>query len=110
MKAPYLVAIAVAAGALASASLTAQASDARSGQDIYRDKCVYCHDSRGWGTRVLARRTPPGEGELVKRKDLPAAYTQIVVRRGLNSMPGFTPTDLSDEEIARLAHWLDEQN
>ena len=110
MKAPYLVAIVLATGALASAAFTAKASDARSGQEIYSDKCVYCHDSRGWGTRVLARRTPPGESELIKRKDLPAVYTQMVVRRGLNSMPGFTPTDLSDEEIARVARWLDEQN
>jgi mono/diheme cytochrome c family protein len=110
MRALHLAAIALGAGALASAAFTARASDARSGQEIYSDKCVYCHDSRGWGTRVLARRTPPGEAELVKRKDLPAAYTQLVVRRGLNSMPGFTPTDLSDEEIARVARWLDERN
>jgi mono/diheme cytochrome c family protein len=110
MKAIHLLAVAVAGGALISVAFTAQASNERAGEDIYFDKCVFCHDSRGWGTRVLARRTPPGEGELTKRKDLPAAYTEIVVRRGLNAMPPFTPTDLSDEEIARVSRWLDEQN
>jgi len=110
MKAVHFLALAIAAGALVPAAFTAKASEARSGQDIYFDKCVYCHDSRGWGTRVLARRTPPGEAELTKRKDLPAAYTKIVVRRGLNAMPQFTPTDLSDDEVAAVARWLDEQN
>lgn len=92
---------------LAGANAAAPARALRDGEAIYRDKCVYCHDSRGWGTRALSRRTPEGEAMLTNRKQLPAAVTRYVVRRGMGSMPGFTPTDLSDAEIARVATWLD---
>lgn len=105
--------LALAAGALCGAVVLAGASKPptpavplRSGEAIYKDKCIYCHDTRGWATRVLARRTPPGEARLVDRKYLPADYTKQVVRRGVGSMPGFTPTDLNDAEVAVIAKWL----
>lgn len=78
-----------------------------SGEEIYNDKCVYCHSRRGWGTRVLSRRVPEGQAELAERALLPAAFTAAVVRQGIGSMPAFTPTDLSDEEIAVVAQWLE---
>jgi mono/diheme cytochrome c family protein len=78
----------------------------RSGEAIYRDRCIYCHDRGGWATRVLAKRVPAAEAQLTSRKDLPAEYTRQVVRRGIGSMPAFTPTDLSDREIAVVAEWL----
>lgn len=102
---------AVALAACASVDLTAQESpQARTGEEIFADKCIYCHDTRGWGTRILARRTPEDQAELTRRESLPAAYTSLVVRRGIGSMPGFTPTDLTDEEVAEVARWLDELN
>jgi mono/diheme cytochrome c family protein len=79
----------------------------RSGEAIYRDRCIYCHDRGGWATRVLAKRVPAGEAPLIDRKELPADYTRQVVRRGIGSMPAFTPTDLSDREVAIIADWLD---
>lgn len=78
------------------------------GQQVFYDKCIHCHDARGWGTRVLARRTPAGEAELTHRRNLPAAYTVAVVRRGLGSMPAFNPTELSDADLAAVATWLAE--
>lgn len=96
-------------GALALAGATkpgAATAPVRGGAAIYNDKCIYCHDTRGWATRVLARRAPPGEARLVDRIYLPADYTKQVVRRGVGSMPGFTPTDLSDAEIGEVAKWL----
>lgn len=104
-RAALLAAAALVAGtAIAAAPPPATIRD---GEAIYHDKCVYCHDAKGWGTRALALRTQPGEAILVNRKELPAALTEIVVRRGIGSMPGFTPTELSDAEIARVAKWLD---
>ena len=82
----------------------------RSAPEMYADSCIYCHGASGWGTRSLARRVPPGEAELLNRKDLPAGYTRTVVRRGIGAMPPLTPTDLSDDELDRLARWLDERN
>lgn len=103
-----LLAIMTAAALLgSSAQAQTPARPLRDGKTIFQDKCVYCHDAKGWATRALAKRTPPGEAMITARKTLPAAYTKVVVRRGIGSMPGFTPTDLSDAEIAIIAAWLD---
>ncbi|MEO6152549.1 MAG: cytochrome c [Croceibacterium sp.] len=82
----------------------------RSEQQVFRASCAYCHDAGGWGTRTLARRVPAGEAELLKRKNLPADYTRFVVRRGVGAMPPLTPTDVTDEELERMARWLDQKN
>jgi mono/diheme cytochrome c family protein len=49
----------------------------------------------------------PERAELLKRESVPGALVRHVVRRGVNSMPPFTPTDLNDEELDRLAGWLE---
>jgi mono/diheme cytochrome c family protein len=104
------------AGAVAlfgAAALSAADGDgtapARSPEALYEASCAYCHGPGGWGTRALARRVPAGQEELLRRTDLPAALVRIAVRRGVGSMPQLTPTDLSDEELGRLARWLDER-
>ncbi|MEN7535639.1 c-type cytochrome [Aurantiacibacter flavus] len=80
--------------------------EVRSPQDIFADRCAYCHEAGGWGTRVLARRVPEGQAELRQRDNLPPALTMLVVRRGIGAMPPFTPTELSDAELEALAEWL----
>jgi mono/diheme cytochrome c family protein len=79
---------------------------ARTPEEFYNARCAYCHDANGWGTRKLAERLPKGEAELRKRHDLPPAYVEYVVRHGVGSMPQFTPTELTDAELAALARWL----
>lgn len=97
--------------AAAATALAAGAQErVKSPPEMFADTCAYCHDTGGWGTRTLARRVPAGEAELLKRKDLPAAFTRAVVRRGIGAMPPFTRTDLTDAELDRLARWLDERN
>lgn len=102
-----LIAAGVMLAALAPVAVQSAGQGSRSPQDVFADRCAYCHEAGGWGTRVLARRVPDGEAELLKRSSLPAAYTAAVVRRGIGAMPQFTPTELTDEEIAALADWLD---
>jgi mono/diheme cytochrome c family protein len=82
----------------------------RTGPQIFADRCVYCHDARGWGTRSLARRTTPGQEQLLQRDILPAALVRYAVRRGVGSMPQFTPTEITEEELEILATWLDTLN
>ena len=97
------------AGALAFTAMAATAQDApapRTGEQVFADKCVYCHDARGWGTRSLARRTPPGQAQLLDREVLPEVLVRYAVRRGVGSMPQFTPTEISDAELDNLARWL----
>ena len=105
--------LALGAGPLAMTMLgiaVAAQERQRTAPEIFAATCVHCHDSGGWGTRTLAQRVPAGEAALLRRKDLPAALTRLAVRRGVGAMPPLTPTDLTDEELDRLARWLDEAN
>jgi mono/diheme cytochrome c family protein len=105
--------LAVAAGLLGLATLGFAASAQerqRTPEQIYVASCAHCHGAGGWGTRTLLQRVPADEAELLRRKALPAALTALVVRRGIGAMPPLTPTDATDEELARLARWLDERN
>ena len=103
----------IAAATLALSAFAATAQDAlppRTGEEIFAQRCVFCHDARGWGTRSLARRTPPGQAELLKREVLPEVLVRYSVRRGVGSMPQFTPTEISDAELDNLARWLSARN
>jgi mono/diheme cytochrome c family protein len=74
---------------------------------LFARTCAQCHGATGWGTRALAKRVPADEAELLRRKSIPADVVRYVVRHGIGSMPQFTPTDLSDEELAGLSNWLE---
>lgn len=103
----------LAAGVLALTAIAATAQDSpapRTGEEIFAQRCVFCHDARGWGTRSLARRTPPGQAELLQREVLPEVLVRYAVRRGVGSMPQFTPTEISDAELDNLARWLSTRN
>ena len=97
------------AGSAASIAAQQQTAPVRSAEEIYTSRCIHCHGARGWGTRVLARRVPDGQAQLTSREALPAALTRLVVRRGIGSMPQFTPTEITDAELAALADWLDKR-
>jgi mono/diheme cytochrome c family protein len=85
----------------------AKAADTWAPETYYADRCQACHGANGWGTRTLARRVPKGEARLTDRTRLPAPYVVYVVRHGIGSMPPFTPTELTDAQLARLAQWLE---
>lgn len=116
------ITLTVAALALALAATTrdlaaqepapAQRAEAapRTGPQIFADTCIYCHDARGWGTRALARRSAAGQEQLLQRAVLPPALVRYAVRRGIGSMPQFTPTEITDAELEVLANWLDTLN
>lgn len=107
MRVPALILALIGCAVLPAALASAQSQPARSGQDLFAQKCAQCHASGGWGTRALARRMAPARAELLARQSVPAALVKVVVRRGIGSMPQFTPTDLTDDELALLARWLE---
>lgn len=89
------------------AGTTRPPASAPTGEQLFAAKCAVCHDAGGWGTRALSRRVPADQALLTQRAGLPAAYAVMVVRQGVGSMPPFTPTDLSDADLDRLAEWLE---
>lgn len=80
------------------------------GQRLYQATCSYCHAPGGWGARDLARRLGAERAVLIERTDLDPLYIRSVVRHGLNSMPAYTPTDLTERQIARIADYLTRGN
>jgi mono/diheme cytochrome c family protein len=113
MRRTGLFATGLAAVMAASAALAAEPPRQPAGRPmptpeaLYRAKCAVCHSERGWASAVLARRAPAGQAALTERKGLRAAYIRQAVRRGVGAMPGFTPTDVTDAELAALAAWLE---
>ena len=82
---------------------------ATKGDALFAANCAACHDARGFGTRVLTRRVPAGQAELIKRDSLPAPFVVAVVRNGLGAMPAFRVAELDDAQLALIAAYLEGQ-
>ncbi len=80
------------------------------GKALYAATCVYCHGPRGYGTEALAARLGAGKGVLDGRSDLNAEYIRAIVRQGLGNMPAYTPTDLTEDQIAAVGEYLMRNN
>lgn len=91
----------------------------RRGWEVFRERCFACHgaipkDTIGPpylplmpGTQALqARYKGAKPAELERRTDLTAEFVNAIVRNGLNSMPFFRPTELSDDDLAALDAYL----
>jgi (+)-pinoresinol hydroxylase len=91
------------------AGAAAPAADAALGESVYKHWCVHCHASgRGNpGTQSLqvkyGGRVP---AVLLERTDLTAAAIAVFVRQGVQSMPPFRKTEITDAELAALSAWL----
>jgi mono/diheme cytochrome c family protein len=115
----------VASAESAWAPLTKAATDVpknarqRRGQEVFEQRCAACHaavpkDMIGPpymppmpGTQALqARYKGAKPAELEQRTDLSAEFLKAIVRGGLNSMPFFRPTELSDDDLAALSAYL----
>jgi mono/diheme cytochrome c family protein len=73
---------------------TGQAAEKeRSGEVVYQTVCQYCHET--------------GVGPEIRSRQFPAAYTTHVVRHGLPAMPAFRPTEISDQELERVATFVE---
>jgi mono/diheme cytochrome c family protein len=89
------------------------------GREVFHERCAACHapipkDMIGPpylppmpGTQALqARYKDAKPAELEQRTDLTAEFVNAIVRGGLNSMPFFRPTELSDEDLSALDAYL----
>ena len=69
------------------------AEDERSGELVYQKVCQYCHET--------------GIGPELKSRKLPAIYTTHIVRNGFRAMPAFRPTEIGDQELERVASFIE---
>ena len=65
----------------------------RDPQFIYDRTCGYCH-GHNVGPVILGRR-------------LPAVVVSALVRSGQGAMPAFKPTEITNQELAALAAWIE---
>lgn len=73
---------------------TGQAAEKeRSGEVVYQKVCQYCHET--------------GVGPEIRSRQLPTVYTTHVVRNGFRAMPAFRPTEISDQELERVAAFIE---
>lgn len=104
-----LVALGLVASLAVGAAAMAQDAPAAAptGEALFVEKCGLCHLEGGFGTRVLSRRAPQGQALLQDRESLLAAFTTLVVRRGIGSMPQIRAAELSDGQLAAIARYLE---
>lgn len=76
----------------------------------YVQNCGMCHLAGGMGTNMLAVRYGQERALLDARTDLPAAYIELIVRNGLNSMPPITRADVTEEELTQITAYLTRNN
>ncbi len=75
----------------------------------FQRACAVCHGSGPArpGTRALrAKYHGKLPALLARRTDLSAQYIKSVVRRGVNVMPPFRKTELSDRDLDAIAAYL----
>ena len=100
------------AGALALAAFGStraadgQADDLARGRALFDARCGICHAAGGTGSFMLGRRLGAERALLAQRTDVAAALVEVVVRRGINSMPVFTRVELTDAELALVSAYL----
>lgn len=105
---PLLAMLALVVPALLVARPGLGASDPQvGGRELFRQNCSGCHLEGGFGTRVLARRVAQGQATLEAREELDPDYIKLVVRRGIGSMPQIRRTELSDQDLDAIAHYLE---
>ncbi len=102
MRCLVLVALVFGSSTLSMASIAAP-----NGHAVYVKYCSACHDpgSEHPGTARLADRWPH-QASLLDREHLNAEYVRYIVRHGLNLMPPFRPSEISNDELEALGNYL----
>ena len=86
----------------------AGAADLITGEQVFQKWCIHCHGEGDSGPGTLRLAWDKGEDKslLTERDDLDRAYLRFVVRRGLDEMPSFRITEISEAELSALADFL----
>lgn len=107
MHRTHSLSLALAAAALLGSAATA--ADPAKGKQVFDRWCTQCH-GRGPGhpgTQSLAVRYRGSTPEALEdRTDLTPRVTALYVREGVQLMPFFRKTEISDTELADLGAYL----
>lgn len=79
------------------------------GEQVYQKWCARCHEPGTGphpGTQILALSRDKEESVIKENTNLDRDYITTVVRNGLQMMPAFRHTEISDEELMALAELL----
>ena len=89
-------------------STAADTEDSSQGRDVYGEYCADCHDGGQGrpGTMQLAARSGVERSILLSRTDLSSEFVISIVRNGLQMMPPFRPTEITDSELVALAQYV----
>jgi hypothetical protein len=104
MAVPFVGVVPVAAGSVVFVGV----ADETSGKRTLETHCAewpaagFAHP----GTQRLGWRRGERYAALTQRTDLSAHYVRLVVRRGVEEMPPFRPSEISDAELAKLGAYL----
>jgi len=80
------------ASTVSTVTWSQSANDWQSGEEIFGKICQYCHTQ--------------GVGPVLTGRNLPPVYFTTIARNGLNAMPAFRPTELSAEDLEKVADFL----
>lgn len=85
-----------------------RAEEVATGERVFQQWCIHCHgeDNSGPGTLRLAWDRGMERSLLTERDDLDGEYIRVVVRRGLDEMPSFRITEISEAELNALVDFL----
>lgn len=91
-----------------SSGLVTGAVHAQDGQALFQKHCSACHapGMNNPGTQQLTKTRGENMGVLEERNNLVDVYVKTIVRQGLNAMPGFKPSQVTDGELEALAAYL----
>ncbi len=82
--------------AYSNATLAQSADDWESGKQIFDNICQHCHTQK--------------VGPVLTGRNLPAVFYTTIARNGLNAMPAFRPTELSDADLEKVGQYLSQSS
>ena len=85
--------------------------DPVNGEAVYTQWCAICHNpgpAHNPGTAALTKKYAGTDTNpvLAERGGIPAPMVEYFVRNGVSVMPFFRKTEISDDDLAHIAAWL----